>query len=276
MAKAKPKTTKKSTTSKKTTATTNRGWLYLLLMAAGAAMVVVVWYFVAQWQEQEAIAKADAAIYSAYGVAMPAKYGIHGIDVSRHQSTIAWKKVASMNVANVKIGFAFIKATEGIDDVDKNFDKNYHEAKKAGMVRGAYHFFLPNKDGKAQAQHFLDKAQLSSGDFPPVIDIEQLYGTAPAVMKKRLQDCIAVLEEAYKVKPIIYSYVDFYEHYLGKDFNAYPLWIAHYDEPEKPRIARTWIFWQHSEEAHVNGITTPVDCNVFNGDSSAFKQLLLK
>jgi lysozyme len=62
---------------------------------------------------------------------------------------------------------------------------------------------------------------------------------------------------------------------LGKKFNDYPLWIAHYFEKDKPRISRDWHFWQHSENGRVNGITTKVDFNVFKGDSTAFKQLLI-
>ena len=72
-----------------------------------------------------------------------------------------------------------------------------------------------------------------------------------------------------------YLRTDFYEKYLGSEFNDYPLWVAHYDEPEKPRIEREWLFWQHSESGHVNGIATKVDFSVFNGDSTAFQKLRL-
>ena len=83
------------------------------------------------------------------------------------------------------------------------------------------------------------------------------------------------IEVACKTKPILYSNVDFYEKYLGSEFDAYPLWVAHYDEQDKPRIGRDWLFWQHSQSGHVNGIATKVDCDVFNGDSTAFRKLLL-
>jgi len=58
-------------------------------------------------------------------------------------------------------------------------------------------------------------------------------------------------------------------------FFLYPLWVAHYNAPDKPRIGRDWTFWQHSEAGHINGITSLVDCDVFNGDSTNFKKLLL-
>jgi lysozyme len=52
--------------------------------------------------------------------------------------------------------------------------------------------------------------------------------------------------------------------------------VAHYLEKDKPRIKRRWNFWQHNERGRVNGITTPVDFNVFNGDGDEFNNLLIK
>ena len=34
------------------------------------------------------------------------------------------------------------------------------------------HFFRPNIDGKAQAEHFLKRIHLEAGDLPPVLDLE--------------------------------------------------------------------------------------------------------
>jgi lysozyme len=75
---------------------------------------------------------------------------------------------------------------------------------------------------------------------------------------------------------VIYTNVDFYNRYLGEAFDDYPLWVAHYYQRREPRIKRGWVFWQHSDEGRVNGIRSPVDFNVFNGDSTAFRALLLR
>ena len=83
------------------------------------------------------------------------------------------------------------------------------------------------------------------------------------------------MEYNYHVKPIIYTYLDFYERYLKGYFDNYPLWVAHYLQPHKPRIKRDWAFWQHSESGRVNGILSKVDFNVFNGDSTEFRALLV-
>ena len=146
---------------------------------------------------------------------------------------------------------------------------------KKNITRGAYHYFLPNKNPVQQANNFVKQVELKSGDLPPVVDIEHLVGTNPKQMRVALKTFLNLIQNNYKVKPIIYSYATFYRDYLGSDFDNYPLWIAHYKEKNKPDVIRPWQFWQHSEEGHVNGISHKVDFNVFNGDSAAFKKLLL-
>ena len=90
--------------------------------------------------------------YPAFGIDLPVNYSIHGIDVSRHQAIIDWNDVKAMHINDVKIGFGFMKATEGIESVDGRFRKNWFEAKKAGIPRGAYHFFNCRKSGKASGE----------------------------------------------------------------------------------------------------------------------------
>ncbi|HET7899142.1 MAG TPA: GH25 family lysozyme, partial [Flavisolibacter sp.] len=94
-------------------------------------------------------------------------------------------------------------------------------------------------------------------------------------LQQEVRAWLNAVEAAYGVKPILYTYVTFYEKYLQGAFDDYPLWIAHYYQPGSPRIGRDWHFWQHSEEGHVNGIGNRVDFNVFNGDSADFRALLM-
>ncbi len=214
--------------------------------------------------------------YAAFGIDIPVNYDIHGIDVSHHQDVIDWGEVKNMNIEEMHLGFAFIKATEGLVNVDRLFKRNWYKAREEGMTRGAYHFFLATKSGKKQADNFIAQVNLEPGDLPPVLDVEQLYGVKPKDLRIRVKEWLTAIEAYYKVKPIIYTNVDFYDHYLGEEFDEYPLWVAHYLQPEKPRIKRVWTFWQHSETGRVNGIDNRVDFNVFNGDSLAFQQLLLQ
>ena len=213
--------------------------------------------------------------YSAFGIDIPQDYTLHGIDVSRYQHLINWKDVKEMQVKNIKIGFAFIKATEGTDKVDDQFSRNWLGAEEAGITKGAYHFFIAGKNGKPQATNFIEIAKLKSGDLPPVLDVEQANNIDREKLNQELIEWLQTVENFYQVKPIIYTNIDFYKKYLRRDFDDYPIWIAHYLQPDKPRIDHPWLFWQHSERGRVNGIKTLVDFNVFCGDSTEFQNLLL-
>ena len=214
--------------------------------------------------------------YPEFGIAIPESYSIHGIDVSKYQSMIAWEEVKAMKVKNIQLGFAFIKATEGIGNTDPQFKRNWKKTKENDIIRGAYHFFIGSKDGRMQAENFIDKVELEPGDMLPVVDAEQLNGATAEQLKKEMKRWLEIVENHYGVKPIIYTNVDFYENFLAGKFDDYPLWVAHYLVQDKPRIQRNWTFWQHNEKGHVNGIDANVDFNVFNGDSTGFRQLLVK
>ncbi|WP_239495078.1 glycoside hydrolase family 25 protein [Pedobacter yulinensis] len=215
--------------------------------------------------------------YESFGIRIPRKHSIHGIDVSYYQDRIDWQRVARMEEDGVRIRFAFIKATEGLLKVDRYFQRNWREAPKAGLICGAYHFFRPARDGKAQARFFLQVVGFEKNDLLPVVDVESLDGVTPLQMRAQLSDFLAYMELKTGVKPIIYTGLQFYSDYLAEYFKEYPLWIAHYDQPRLRVPAQTrWHFWQHSDKARVDGISHVVDFNAFNGDSLALEQLRIR
>jgi lysozyme len=243
-----------------------------LIAAAVIVLIFISGWMTYQWQLYR---KAKFARYPEFGIKIPLGYEIHGIDVSKYQSTIAWNEVKAMKVKEVQMGFAFIKATQGTGGTDPQFSRNWKKSKQAGLFRGAYHFFIAAWDGKQQAENFIDEVELEKGDLPPVLDIEQLNGTSPERLRTEAKKWLDAVEEHYGVKPIIYTNVDFYKHYLGDAFDDYPFWAAHYHSEGQPRINRDWLFWQHSDEGRVNGIAAAVDFNVFNGNFIDFNKLLI-
>ncbi|MEO6682995.1 MAG: glycoside hydrolase family 25 protein [Ginsengibacter sp.] len=213
--------------------------------------------------------------YPGFEIPIPRGYEIHGIDVSRYQETINWEEVKEMEVKDIKIGFAFIKATEGRFLVDPKYRYNWLHAGKNNVPKGAYHFFIPGKEPKKQARNFIGIVNLNSGDLPPVLDVEISRNISVKQMQEEVKIWLDMVEEHYEVKPIIYTNISFYEKYFAGKFDEYPLWIAHYLQPDKPRTKQDWAFWQHSETGRVNGIKSMVDFNVFSGDSTDFKKLLV-
>lgn len=251
---------------------TKKRLLKLFVAVSVVSAACFVFYLGYLWWQSKQL---EFVRYPEFGIPIPAEYEIHGIDVSRYQQNIVWDMVKDMDVHDIKLGFAFIKATEGISNIDPYFKRNWKKSKDAGIVRGAYHFFIATKDGKLQAKNYINNVELQSGDLPPVLDVEEAYTANADQLRKEIKTWLDVVQNYYSVKPVIYTYIDFYNKYLKGYFDDYPLWVAHYLQPHQPRINRDWTFWQHSELGHVNGIISKVDFNVFNGDSLSFKALLV-
>lgn len=215
--------------------------------------------------------------YEQFGIRIPRKYYVHGIDVSYYQGKIDWGKVAKVDYNGIKVSFAFIKATEGITLVDPYFQRNWRETKDAGVIRGAYHYFKPNKSGIWQARFFLQTAKMQAGDLPAVIDIEEASGLSRNELIPNIQDFLDEVEKKTKTKPIIYTGYQFYKDHLKEEFDDYPLWIAHYYQPRlKLNKATHWDFWQHADNAKIDGIKHKVDMNVFSGEEEDLSALLIQ
>ena len=212
--------------------------------------------------------------YSSYNIRIPKGYSLHGIDVSRYQGKIDWEKVAAMQERDVRIDFVFIKASEGMLLVDPYFQRNWKKSSDAGLLRGAYHYFKPQKAGLWQANLFLQAVNFESGDLLPVVDIEETGGQSKTQLQKNLQVFLTRVEKKLGVKPIIYTGYQFYLDNLAGDFDEYPVWVAHYYRA-KPKTAVKWKFWQHSDKARINGIKYPVDMNVFRGEVNDLENLII-
>ncbi|MBL7766333.1 MAG: glycoside hydrolase family 25 protein [Chitinophagaceae bacterium] len=213
--------------------------------------------------------------YPNFGISIPAGYTTHGIDVSRYQSNIDWEMVSNMRDQGQKISFAIIKATEGTNLTDPYFKKNWERIQDYPLMRGAYLYFHPRRGGKAQAEFFISKVHMESGDLPPVVDIEETNRANNELIQRELKACLDVLEKQYKVKPLIYTGADFYAQHLEGAFDDYPLWVAHYEQAEAPRIKRDWQIWQHNCKGRVNGIKAEVDFNVVNGNLYVLNDLCI-
>ena len=74
------------------------------------------------------------------------EYPVRGIDISAHNGTIDFDALPRRHVQ-----FAYIKATEGADFIDRRYDANVKGMKRIGVPAGAYHFFRFDSDGELQA-----------------------------------------------------------------------------------------------------------------------------
>lgn len=207
---------------------------------------------------------------------IPEGYSIHGIDISRYNGEVFWRKLVETEIDSQKISFCFIKATEAMFFRDKEFLDNWHSANKYKLIRGAYHFFRPSFNPKLQAWNYILNVRLKKGDIAPVLDIEVDEGYSDLELSKMCKIWLNIVENHYKVKPIIYTNIKFYNRVVKGKLDEYPLWIANYRQikPQLPDSVK-WTIWQHSEKGRLYGINEFIDLNVINGDSSTLKSLRL-
>lgn len=187
-------------------------------------------------------------------------YPVRGIDVSRHQKDIDWRRVAADDVS-----FAILKATEGGDWVDPLFARNLTDARAAGLKVGAYHFYRFNKAGAEQARNFLRVVPPHTDLLPPVVDIE-FSGNGPDrpsvdELRKELADYLALVEPTYGKPVVIYI--------IGEAFDLYrdalpdrSLWVR---SLVRHPGHEDWMYWQYHNMGRVDGIVGDVDLNVLQG-----------
>lgn len=201
-----------------------------------------------------------------------AGYPVRGIDVSHHQGPIDWQAVAATGIR-----FAYIKATEGADHIDSRFAENWRAAERAGVVRGAYHFFRFCSAGAAQAKHLIATVPPTAGTLPPAVDVEYAGNCAkpPAdtVVLRELEIMLRELEVAYGRRPLLYTTNEVrLTLFWGWQMSNYPVWIRNRYGPPWTLGVSHWTIWQHADDGRLPGIAHAVDLNVFHGDEAAFAQ----
>lgn len=196
------------------------------------------------------------------------RFEVKGIDVSHHNQEIDWATVRGQQ-GKLKTHFCFIKATEGGDFVDTRFHHNWAEAKRHEMAKGAYHFYRPEIAPEVQAKNFIENVWLDEGDFAPVLDFE-IQGRSRKHQRQLTQNVtkwLQIVEEAYGVKPIIYTNLHIYNKYIkGTPLEAYPIWASQYNTEKLVGFENANVyFWQHSQTGKTAGIVGSVDQNVYLG-----------
>lgn len=216
---------------------------------------------------------------------------VYGIDAAKYQKRIDWTalslkadsngKVVPKGGKNIKfiqpVLFGLVKSTEGTTIIDPTFKYNFEQMRRCGIIRGAYHFLSVNSPVKDQVKFFIANTPLCKGDFPPVLDLEISKKTMEkqhAKVCRMAKQWLKLVEKHYGVKPIIYTYDNYYKDYLkGHGFDDYDFWIARYGaEPS----ARHWELWQFTDKGRATGINHAVDIDLFKGSYAELKKYIEK
>lgn len=200
-------------------------------------------------------------------------YPIKGFDASHHQKDIQWKKISPKDYK-----FVYLKATEGGDYQDDQFQEYWLEARERGFLVGAYHFYRLCREGEIQAQNFIQTVPNKVDALPPVIDLEYDSNCINHFTKERLLKEIQIVHDRlyqhYGKQPIFYVSKSFYNIVLAGQFENTPLWVREYHGEPQLKNNPKWLFWQQTNQGKIQGIPTTVDLNVFNGDEEDWLKFL--
>ncbi len=180
--------------------------------------------------------------------------------------------------------FAYVKATESTRYTNPSFSQQYNGSQRAGLVRGAYHFALPDRsDGATQAQYFLAHGGGWSPDgstLPPMLDIEYnpygstCYGLSRPQMTRWVNDFSTVVHSRTGRFPIIYSTRNWWSTCTtSPNISARnPLFVACYcpDPGAMPNGWRYQTIWQYNDNGPLPG-----DQDLFNGSYADLRRFAL-
>jgi GH25 family lysozyme M1 (1,4-beta-N-acetylmuramidase) len=203
---------------------------------------------------------------------------VQGIDVSSYQGNVDW---AGQWRSGVR--FAYVKATEGTSYINPFFTQQYLGSYKAGMIRGAYHFGLPNQSAIAQANYFKAHGGGWSRDgktLPPALDIEYnpygptCYGLSQSAVVTWLKTFSNQVHKNTGRYPVIYTTTDWWRQCTGNSSalaKTDRIWIANWSGSPGilPAGWKAWKFWQYSDGGG------RLDHDVFNGGWTALKNFAL-
>lgn len=182
------------------------------------------------------------------------------IDVSEWQENVDWKKVKASGV-----DYAILRAGFGRESyqVDSEFEKNYKNAKAAGIKLGAYWYSYADSvaDAKNEAEACLVVLKGKTFELPIYYDMEDSSQTGFSkntltAMAKAF--CDTVKAKGYNVG--VYANLNWFTNYL--DYTElkkmYSIWLAQYNVSAELDCD----IWQYASDGKVSGVSGNTDMNI--------------
>ena len=196
---------------------------------------------------------------------------LKGIDVSKWNGVIDWKRVAADGVS-----FAMVRAATGSRsgkiNIDPKFVSNVNGAHAAGIKVGLYLYsYAYTEDAARKEADNLVQALAKYKDkiaWPIAYDIEepgQATTARRSVNTLQAASFLAVIRNA-GYTPMLYCNPNWLKNYIDAKLVGADIWLAHYTAG-KPYAAGQTI-WQYSSKGAVAGISGNVDLNVAYKDYS--------
>ncbi len=188
---------------------------------------------------------------------------LKGIDVSKWNGDINWKKVK----ASGKADFVMIRASYGSEDTDPKLDANVSGAESVGIPYGFYHYTYARTTAQAkqEAKYFLNAIKGYDPTYPIVLDIEEEF--YKSMDRETVTDIVKTFMSAFEKAgyyAMIYSYSRFFDSCVYMDeLTDYDVWVACWGDKEKLAESYGYYYgmWQYSETGKIAGIEEYVDLN---------------
>lgn len=186
-----------------------------------------------------------------------------GIDVSRYQGDIDWKKVKAAGIEFAMLKTVSTNSSFGGIYIDPYFEKNYAACKELDIPVGVYYYTYAQNVATADKELAKLKEAIDGKVFemPVVVDVEDnLLKPISKAALTELVEYAAETIESWGYYAQIYTYLNYANTELDMDrLSRYDLWLAAYRalRPATPKHG----MWQFSSSGTVNGISGRVDMN---------------
>ncbi|MBQ9437785.1 MAG: glycoside hydrolase family 25 protein [Lachnospiraceae bacterium] len=194
--------------------------------------------------------------------------GGRGIDVSKYQKEIDWKRVKKDGISFAIIRCGYRGSKTGCLVEDPYFESNLLGAKEAGIATGLYFFTQATSEVEAVEEASMVLALLGEEklSYPIFIDTEGAGGNGRADGLDKLTRtlvCRAFCEtiETAGHRAGIYASRNWWNNNLDADeLEHFETWLAEYTD--QPKYERYYKLWQYTSKGKVDGIKGNVDLDL--------------
>lgn len=192
------------------------------------------------------------------------------IDVSRYQGLIDWAQVAAAGykgamLKTVSTNYKLSKRSDGLY-IDPTFERNYRNARAAGLDVGVYYYTYATSEAMADAELALVREAVRGKELtmPVCVDVEENKLKPMSTLDLTNLTAYA-LEQVEKMG--FYAQLYTYTHYsnmeldMGRLANRWDVWLSD-TTGHTPAVGYHYNAHQHTSEGSVPGITGSVDLNV--------------
>lgn len=203
----------------------------------------------------------------------------YGIDVSKYQGNIDWKKVADSGIdfAMIRVGYRAMANGEIVEDSSAKY--NMQEAQKYGVKIGAYFFStaVSKEEAIGEANWVADYIAQYQITYPVAYNCEGFEKESSRqysmTKEQRTDAAMAFLETIaeHGYAPMFYAAKGELENETKWETerisSIYSVWVAQYPEKPYPETSSSdytgaFSMWQHTNQGKVPGISQPVDLNI--------------